>query len=139
MEETLRMRQDNYSGHLKVYGEESERTLISASNYAATFLALERLEEARSMLRKTIPVARRVLGEGHDLTLRMRTIYAQAIYSDPDATLDDLRETVSTLEETARTARRVLGAAHPIGGIIEDCLRQSREVLAARETPPTSA
>ena len=139
MEETLRMRQDNYSGHLKVYGEESERTLISASNYAATFLALERLEEARSMLRKTIPIARKVLGEGHDLTLRMRTIYAQAIYRDPAATLDDLRETVNTLEETARTARRVLGTAHPIEGIIEDCLRQSREVLAARETPPTSA
>ena len=88
------------------------------------------------MLRKTIPVARRVLGEGHDLTLRMRTIYAQAIYRDPAATLDDLRETVNTLEETARTARRVLGAAHPIEGIIEDCLRQSREVLVACETPP---
>ena len=133
------MRQDVYSGHLKECGEENERTLTTASNYAASFLSLRRWEESRSLLRKTIPVARRVLGEGHDLTLRMRTIYAQAIYKAPAATLDDLRETVATLEETARTARRVLGAAHPIEGIIEDCLRQSRSILAARETPAGSA
>ena len=139
MEETLRMRQDNYSGHLKVYGEESERTLISASNYAATFLALERLEEARSMLRKTIPIARKVLGEGHDLTLRMRTIYAQAIYRDPAATLDNLRETVNTLEETARTARRVLGGAHPLAVEIERSLGKARAAVRARETPPRRA
>ena len=82
-----------------------------------------------------MPVARRVLGESNELPLRMRCIYAQSLYADPDATLDDLREAVSTLEEIERTARRVLGGAHPLLEIFEDCLRQSRAILAARETP----
>jgi len=43
----------------------------------------------------------------------MRTLYAQALYKDPDATLDDLREAVTTLEDLERIARRVLGGAHP--------------------------
>ena len=64
-------------------------------------------------MRKTVPVARRVLGERHDLTLRMRWHYAMALYKDAGATLDDLREAVATLEDTERTARRVLGGAHP--------------------------
>ena len=129
------MRQDVYSGHLKECGEENERTLTTASNYAASFLSLRRWEESRSLLRKTIPVARRVLGEGHDLTLRMRTIYAQAIYKDPAATLDDLRETVTTLEESSQTARRVLGGANPVTGSIEQNLEKARSKLAAFAAP----
>ncbi len=46
----------------------------------------------------SIPVARRVLGESHELTLRIRLGYAQTLYGDPGATLDDLREAVTTLE-----------------------------------------
>ena len=76
-------------------------------------MTLKRFEEAKSLLRKTMPVARRVLGESHDLTLRMRWSYAAALYEDNGATLDDLREAVTTLEETTRIARRVLGGAHP--------------------------
>ena len=48
-------------------------------------------------MRKTMPVARRVLGEGNDLTLNMRAIYAEALSRDPAATLDDLRLAVNTL------------------------------------------
>ena len=84
-----------------------------------SFMTLKRFEEAKSLLRKTMPVARRVLGESHDLTLRMRWSYAGALYEDNGATLDDLREAVTTLEDTARIARRVLGGAHPLTNIIE--------------------
>ena len=78
-------------------------------------------------------MTRRVLGESNNLTLKMRTIYASALYRDDGATLDDLREAVSTLEDTERTIRRVLGGAHPVTSAIEDALRMSREVLCARE------
>ena len=86
-----------------------------------------------------MPVARRVLGEGHDLTFKMRWSYAQSLYRDPGAALDDVREAVTTLEETERTARRVLGGAHPTTESIEDELRDARAALRARETPSTSA
>ena len=98
-------------------------------------LDLRRFEEARSLFRKLIPVARRVLGESNKITLTMRKVYAKALYEDDGATLDDLREAVTMLEDLEQTARRVLGGAHPTTGGIEYHLRNAREVLAARETP----
>ena len=65
-------------------------------------------------MRKLIPVARRVLGEGDRLTLKMKKIYAQTLHEDEGATLDDLREAVTTLVEINPIARRVLGGAHPL-------------------------
>ena len=100
---------------------------------------LERFEEARSLLRKTLPVARRVLGECDITTLRLRWVYARAFYSDAAATLDDLREAVITLEDMEPIARRLLGNSHPTVRSIEFGLRDSRAALAARETPASSA
>ena len=77
-------------------------------------------------------MARRVLGDHNDLTLKMRGLYAQSLYKDTTATLDDLREAVSTLEETMRTARRVMGRAHPLTLAIEHDLRKTRAALRAR-------
>ena len=108
-------------------------TLQVASNYAVSLNQLRRFEEAKRLLRKTVPVARRILGESDGLTLRMRWAYAQALYIAEGATLDDLREAVTTLEETVRTARRVLGGAHPLTSAIEDNLRDARAALRARE------
>ena len=83
---------------------------------------------------KVTPVARRVLGENHDITLAMRTSYASALYSDDGAKLDDLREAVETLEDIERTARRVLGGAHPLTEELEDGLRDARAALSTRES-----
>ena len=80
-------------------------------------------------------MARRVLGESNDLTLRMKTLYAQALYTDAGATLADHREAVTTLEDTERIARRVLGGAHPTTTLIDESLRRSRAALRARDTP----
>ena len=135
-EKALRMRRDLYSGTLKLYGEQHEKSLANAFNYARDLIGLQRFEEAKSLLRKMIPVARRVLGDCHNLTLRMRWCYAQTFYRDPAATLDDLREAVNTLEDTERIARRVLGGAHPVTAGIEDDLQNARATLCARETPP---
>ena len=74
-------------------------------------------------------VASRILGESRELTLKIRWIYGQALYMDPDATLDNLREAVSTLEDTERIARRVLGGAHPTAAGIERDLENARETL----------
>ena len=129
------MRRDVYSGRLKLNGEEHLNTLQAASNYAVSLLSLPRFEEAKLLLQKTMPVARRVLGENDDLTLVMRMNYARALYKDDDATLDDLREAVATLEDVERTARRVLGGAHPLTTGIEGSLQNARAALGARETP----
>ena len=133
------MDRDVYSGWLKLKGEEHETTLSTANNYAVSLLRVKRFEEAKSVLRKMIPVARRVFGEGNRVTLTMRKVYAKALYLDPGATLDDLREAVTTLEDTERTARRVLGGARPLTKSLGNALHESRAILAAREAPSPSA
>ena len=92
-------------------------------------------------MRIKIPVARRVLGENAETTLRMRNYYAAALCNDECATLGELREAVTTLEDTTRIARRALGSAHPHTTVIEGALQQARAALRARETqpPPRSA
>ena len=82
-----------------------------------------------------MPVARRVFGEGHEVTLRMRLIYAGSLYVPYGATLGDLREAVTILLEIYRTARRVFGDAHPLTKVIEGDLRSARGFLdRERET-----
>ena len=129
------MRRDAYSGNRKLYGEEHNDTLISANNYALSLIDLQRPQEAKSLMRKLLPVARRALGKDDETTLRMRDYYAVALYKDPNATLDHLREAVTTLEDLERNARRVLGSAHPVTLTFEDDLRDARAALRARETP----
>ena len=133
------MRQDVYSGRLNLDGEEYEPTLTAANNLAFSLLSLQRFEEAKSLLRKWMPVAQRLLGETDKFTFTMRWLYAAALYEDAGATLDDLRDAVTTLEDTERTARRVLGSAHPNTAAIGDSLRNARAALRARETPSTRA
>ena len=66
----------------------------------------------------------------------MGWIYAEALYKDPAATLDDTREAVNELEETERIARRVFGGTHPLAEATKTHLRDARDVLGQRETPP---
>ena len=136
LEDCLRTQGDVYSGTLKLYGEEHRDTLGDASNYALCLIDLQRFEEAKALIREVMPVARRVLGESDDLTLRMRLAYARALYKDAAASLNDLREAVTTLEDTVRIRRRVLGGSHPTTKGLERNLRDARAALAARETPP---
>jgi tetratricopeptide (TPR) repeat protein len=135
MEKALSMERDVYSGRLKLHGEEHPQILLEASNYGESLVNLERFEEARALLRKVMPVARRVLEENTELMLVMRRNYAEALYKDPAATLDDLREAVTTLEDTERTARRVLGGAHPTTKGVERDLQKARTALREAQAP----
>ena len=108
-------------------------TSVAAKNLAATLLDLKCYEEAKLVLRKAIPAARRVLGENNETTFRTRKCYARALFEDPAATLDDVREAVTTLDKTERAARRVFGGAHPLTEGASGELQQARAALRARE------
>lgn len=104
---------------------------MAANNLASTLKQLKRFKEAKSLLRKTIPVGRRVLGDSHEFIFRMRSIYAETLYGDPDATLSDLKEAVTTLEELARAGRRVFGTAHPTTEGLEAHFQMARAALSS--------
>ena len=139
VEEALNLYRDVYSGELILYGMAHEQTMISASNYVDSLLQLDRFEEAKSLLRKVRPVARRVLGESHRLTLRLRCNYASSLYLDSGATLDDIREAVTTLEDGERIARQLLGGTHPLTTGIEKSIQNVRAELAARDGDDASS
>jgi len=117
----------------KLLGKENEHTFLTANSYASSLLTSGRFEEVKSLLCDLMPLARRTLGEGHELTLKMRKAYARALYENKAATLDDLHEAVTTLEDSERIARRVFGNAHPNTAGIEHSLRNARAALRDRE------
>ena len=130
-EEALPMFEAIYSGHLELFGNEEKNTITSAMNYAISLFGLLHFDEAKSVLREMLPVARRVLGENSVEALKMRSMHASALYKVAD-TLDDLREAVNTFEETVPTTRRVLGGAHPLVRVVEEDLQKARAALRAR-------
>ena len=139
IEQAFSMRQEVYARRLKLSGEEHDETIREALCLAHVLVDSSRFEDAKALLRKTLPVARRVFGENEVLPLTMRTNYARALYQDPGVTLSDLREAVSTLEDVAGISRRVMSGAHPITKGTEGELRAARAALRARETPQEGA
>ena len=111
-----------------------EKTLVTTINYASSLNQIRRYKEAKSLLCKAVPVARRILGDSIDVTLKLRWLYGRVLYRDDGATLDDLREAVTTLEDVERIARRVFGGAHPLTTETERDLQFARGTLAAHES-----
>ena len=133
------MRREVYSGWLRLKGEEDPTTLIEAYNYANSLLYLQGFKEAKKLMRRTIPVARRVLGENHEMPLRMRWQYVISLHDDDCATLADHREAVETLDSVAKSWKRVFGESHPETPRVQNALATAREKLAraaASESQP---
>ena len=121
-------------------------TFIDAINLADSLIISTLFEEAKSLLRKHIPVARRALGNEHDLTLDLRNLFARVISRDPNSSRDDVHEAVTISEDVLRTTQRVFGTSHPYSrGSREDSesarMRQaddeSREAFTAEPAPST--
>ena len=96
-------------------------------------------EEARTLLRDYIPRSRRTLGDRHDLTLTLRSNYAEAIYRDTSRSLSDLHEAVAILEDVVRTSRRVFGLQHPFFADYREDLEGARMRLADDESRAADA
>ena len=77
-----------------------------------TLLELQRFEEAKKVLRKVMPVARRTLGAEHALTLSLREDLSRATL-EGGSSANEKREALQMLEDTVAVMRRVLGPAHP--------------------------
>ena len=67
------------------------------------------------------------------MTLKLKGLYATALYVDDSATQDDLREAVRTLEDAGRVARRLLGSSHPTTKTFEHHLGKARAALRTHE------
>ena len=97
-------------------------------------LSLERHDEAKPILRKAIPNARRTLGAEHDLTLNFRDIYGRCLYRDDNASRDDVVEAIEIFEDVQRRTRRVFGPGHPDWTALPRHLMAARDKLASFDT-----
>ena len=111
---------------------EQAKILWSDSNYARFLKKHEEYDKAKSLHRRTIPMARRALGDSNDITLRMRWLYANCLCDYKNATLDDLVEAVETLEAVAKLWKRVKGERHPETPAVLEALKVAREKLRLR-------
>jgi tetratricopeptide (TPR) repeat protein len=134
LEQALQMKRDVYSGQLKLDGEEHYDTLLAANNYAASLVELERFKEAKKLMRKTMPVARRALSDEHDLTLNLRKVYAESLYLDASATRGDVAQAVAIYEDILPRVRRIFGKDHPNWRHFPKLLEGAREKLASFDT-----
>ena len=76
-------------------------------------LDLRRFKEAKRVLRKVVPVARRVLGNHHELTLSICEDLCRATLLDGGSSANEKRDALKMLEDTLGVMRRVLGPQHP--------------------------
>ena len=122
----------------QVAQEAVRESRVCRHNYALSLIILGRFEEARSLLLKTLPLARRVYGENHETTIRLRGYYAVTLiyYRGDNPMLDDIREAVTMLEDAVFRARRLLGGAHPVTAHHEGALQKARTILRAFEKIP---
>ena len=96
-----------------------------------TLINIGRFEEAKRLLRKTTPVARRVLGTEHELSLSLREDLSRATL-EGESPAEDKREALRMLEDVAGVMRRVMGPAHP-----DTVHAQRRLEIYRQEYPPT--
>ena len=117
-QEALSMQREVYAAGLTLNLDPADKA-IDASNLAAYLVAAREFEEAKSLLRKTIPMTLQDLGSNHSTTLDIRGCYARALSEDDSASRDDLVEAVAILEEVSQTARRIYGTG-PAGLVVEE-------------------
>ena len=142
-EQALRMQREVYSKRVMLNGEEHLETLRAASNYAGQLQGLKHFEEAKSMLRKIMPVARRVLGEGYDLTLKSATNYTRVRSTRPTALHSKISarpwrrsrtwyRPCGVCLATRTRSQRILG--HPSETREQQCAPASRRVRRRKHT-----
>ena len=125
-------------------GASHERTIACGVNLALSMLDVERWDDARTFLRKVLPVAGRSLGANHNQTLRLGQNLAAALNNNPEFTRDDPRlnqpravsrpidlntgddllEAENIMQDNVQRWRRVFGPAHPETRRAEDLLNQ---------------
>ena len=81
------------------------------------------------MLLEQLPIANRVLGEDHEVTLSMQRNVVINLLNDPESTKDDASQAERTARSALTVVRRVFGAKHPQTRVMESWLRHAQNKL----------
>ena len=98
-----------------------------------SLLNLRNYTEIRSLLRKYLPLARRVMGHDHEVSRTMTETLAQSLFQQGAAPRDNVLEAAEILTEHNQRLRQIFGSAHPVTQRSERNLGSIRECLARIE------
>ena len=117
-DEALRLMRSVYTDGLRIFGPSSEDTFNAAEQLAGFLIRAsdEGFFEAKTLLRKHLPSARRTLAPDAEARIKLAKMYAVTIYihaDQSDTCRDDRFEAVSILEKIVRVQRRKKGPNHP--------------------------
>ena len=123
-------------------GPDHQRSIIAADDVVIALLAVGRYAEAQARAREAAPLARRVFGADHNVTMSLRENIATAVLRADSSSPEETREAFRMYEDVIKDMTRVLGASHPDTRFAQKNLNYCREkdrrraALRARETPP---
>ena len=121
------MKREIYTGWIRLSGERDEQTFRAASNLALVLSRrLQHKVEAKELLRKVLPLSRRVQGDDDLQTLKMQLTYGDCLATALDATPEDFLEAEKLLDTVERRYRRIFGENHPFTTQCQDRLRRAR-------------
>ena len=129
-ERALALRRENYTKR-RVLAPEHPHTCIAAMNLANSLIILDLFADATALVNETLPIARRVCGDAHDITLGHRFALSRSIVLNPDATQEDLSGAKEELEGLLRTTRRVFGNSHPRVELVRNLLELANDRLSS--------
>ena len=84
-------------------GVSHERTILCGSNLADSLNKLKLWDDAKTLVRDQLSVARQSLGTDHNLTLRLNQRLATALMNNPERTRDDPRFQPTPIRAAARS------------------------------------
>ena len=131
LERTLALRREVYTKQ-RVLSPEHPRALMSALNLANSLCVTAQFTDAAALVNETLPTARRVCGDAHDITLGLRFLLTRSIVLNPDTTQEDLRGAKEEAESLLRTTRRVFGTSHPRVELVRTLLKSANDRLSLR-------
>ena len=129
-ERSLALRREIYTKRRVLMPPEHPDTPMAALNLANSLIGCGHFAEARKLINETLPTARRVCGDTHDITLGLRYMFPRSIVLDPKATRKDLREAKEELEELLGTTRRIFGNSHPRVELVRTVLETANDRLS---------
>ncbi|MCA9303436.1 MAG: serine/threonine protein kinase [Phycisphaerales bacterium] len=140
-ERALPLAEEAYDGQTEVLGEGDPRTLNSLVNLAQTYTALDRLDDARSLLTSGVDRALERLGNLHPTTIYLRNHAALSLFNLGDfegaekeilALMPDVESVdPEMLQQQSRTMLSTLASCSVKEGRIEDALESAERALAS--------
>ena len=120
-----------YDKKVAMFGYDDGDTLNAALALAESLAKTGQCAEGISLMRETIPKARKYFGADSDIMLRLTSTLGNAICLNEASSLDDLAEAEKLFSDNLRKSTRLHGSNHPTTAQLAHQLKSAHELISA--------